>query len=179
MFLVEFPDHQAAASKSKSGVSRSHPRRAGHCAHGWGARGIMMGAMTIERRLFLISAVAMPLYAGPLVTFSDAEAKLVAAMTDLIIPADDTPGALAAGVVFYIDRQLAGPLRRYRGAYRDGLMKWAEFSTSDEAFLGSSFFQMVVDHTMQGFYGAPSHGGNAGAVSWKMLGIEDVMGHSH
>ena len=123
----------------------------------------------------MFSAVAMPLYAGPLETFNADEAELVAAITDLIIPADDTPGALAAGVVFYIDRQLAGPLSRYRGAYREGLKQWA--AAPDET---SSFFQMVVDHTMQGFYGAPSHGGNAGQASWKMLGIEEVMGgHAH
>ena len=39
----------------------------------------------------------------------------------------------------------------------------------------SPFFQMVVDHTMQGFYGSPEHGGNKDEASWKMLGIVDVM----
>jgi gluconate 2-dehydrogenase gamma chain len=44
----------------------------------------------------------------------------------------------------------------------------------------ASFFAMVIDHTMQGFYGSPEHGGNRDEASWKMLGIVDVMeGHKH
>ena len=35
----------------------------------------------------------------------------------------------------------------------------------------SEFFGYVVDHTMQGFYGDPRHGGNREGVSWKMLGL--------
>jgi hypothetical protein len=39
---------------------------------------------------------------------------------------------------------------------------------------------MVLEHTMQGFYGSPEHGGNLNDASWKMLDIEHVMGgHSH
>jgi gluconate 2-dehydrogenase gamma chain len=39
---------------------------------------------------------------------------------------------------------------------------------------------MVVDHTMQGFYGSPAHGGNRDEASWKMLGVTGVMeGHQH
>ena len=55
-------------------------------------------------------------------------------------------------------------------------------STANTAGLSAAaFFQMVVDHTMQGFYGSPKHGGNRGEASWKMLGIEAVMreGHAH
>ena len=32
-----------------------------------------------------------------------------------------------------------------------------------------AFFDLVVSHTMQGFYGDPRHGGNRERVSWKML----------
>ncbi len=151
----------------------------------------------MDRRLFLISAAAMPLYAGPLVTFTAPEARVIEGMIDHIIPADDMPGALAAGVVFYIDKQLAGPLRRYREAYNLGIaqfyagcrqrmgkyfselsrVKQLEYLQQVES---TSFFAMVVDHTMQGFYGSPEHGGNKGEASWKMLGIEKVMrGHKH
>ena len=31
---------------------------------------------------------------------------------------------------------------------------------------------MIRDHTMQGFYGSPRHGGNKGYASYKMLGLE-------
>jgi gluconate 2-dehydrogenase gamma chain len=44
----------------------------------------------------------------------------------------------------------------------------------------TSFWRLVIDHTMQGFYGSLAHGGNRGEVSWEMLGIRDVMeAHTH
>jgi gluconate 2-dehydrogenase gamma chain len=33
------------------------------------------------------------------------------------------------------------------------------------------FFNRLVEHTMEGFYGGPRHGGNRDAVSWRMLGL--------
>jgi gluconate 2-dehydrogenase gamma chain len=33
------------------------------------------------------------------------------------------------------------------------------------------FFDLLVAHTMQGFYGDPRHGGNRDRVSWKMVGL--------
>jgi gluconate 2-dehydrogenase gamma chain len=160
--------------------------------------------MQIDRRLFLLSAAATPLYAAaPLVSFSADEARLVEALCDQIIPADDAPGARQAGVLYYIDQQLAGPLARFAPNYRQGLAQFAsscrertgreflDLSVKEQtAFLMDiesgrvpgldAFFRMVVDHTMQGFYGSPAHGGNRDEVSWKMLGVEDVMeGHKH
>jgi gluconate 2-dehydrogenase gamma chain len=32
-------------------------------------------------------------------------------------------------------------------------------------------FDLVLDHSLQGYYGNPRHGGNAGFVSWRMLGV--------
>jgi hypothetical protein len=52
---------------------------------------------------------------------SDAQASTLAALCDRIVPADDFPSATQAGVVTYIDRQLARTYRRYRNTYRDGL----------------------------------------------------------
>ncbi|MGA2328936.1 MAG: gluconate 2-dehydrogenase subunit 3 family protein [Bryobacteraceae bacterium] len=125
------------------------------------------------------------------------EAGTLSAVSERIIPADQDAGATAAGVVTYIDRQLNGPYRRYRKAYREGLMaidrasaarfsrRFAELSPeqSDQILreleagklpLAKSFFNLVVAHTMQGFYGDPRHGGNAEAVSWRMLGVSPV-----
>jgi gluconate 2-dehydrogenase gamma chain len=39
---------------------------------------------------------------------------------------------------------------------------WKQVSSAE-------FFGYLVDHTMQGFYGDPRHGGNRDGVSWKML----------
>ncbi len=41
---------------------------------------------------------------------------------------------------------------------------WKQLSSAE-------FFGYVVDHTMQGFYGDPRHGGNRDGVSWKMLNL--------
>ena len=34
-----------------------------------------------------------------------------------------------------------------------------------------TFFDLILNHTRQGFYGDPRHGGNKGMASWKMLGL--------
>jgi gluconate 2-dehydrogenase gamma chain len=150
-----------------------------------------------------VSAIVPPARAASAWQFFTAEeAALVDAICEQIVPADQDPGARQAGVARYIDRQLAGPLARFGGAYRSGLPRLAaacarstgkpfvELPFAEQTrFLESvergevkglvSFFTMLIDHTMQGFYGDPRHGGNAGAVSWKMLGIEHLMGGHH
>jgi gluconate 2-dehydrogenase gamma chain len=41
---------------------------------------------------------------------------------------------------------------------------WKQIASSD-------FFDLLVEQTMQGFYGDPRHGGNREGTSWKMLGV--------
>jgi len=54
----------------------------------------------------------------PLRFFTAGEAKLVVAICERIFPGDDSgPGATEAGVVVYIDRQLAGPYGRDQYRY--------------------------------------------------------------
>jgi len=133
--------------------------------------------------------------------FSIDEARALAAMSDQIIPPDQDPGASWAGVVNYIDRQLCGPYEDLQATYRLGLAGTDQSSRSSYGRLfadlesalqaellhlledgkapgaiwkqlsSSAFFAMVIDHTMQGFYGDPRHGGNREGVSWKMLNI--------
>ena len=119
-----------------------------------------------------------------------AEGRTLAAICEQIIPTDQTPGAAWAGGVDFIDRQLMGPYRRQRNAYRSGLMEidraaagkfGKEFAALDapqqtallESLEGGTkrFFSTVIAHTMQGYYGDPRHGGNRDAVSWRMLGV--------
>ena len=133
---------------------------------------------------------------------SDREVGVLEAMLEQIIPSDEDPGAREAGVIYFIDRQLVGPYERFQSIYREGLASVEATSRSlfDRSFSGlnsddqvsllhrlekdeagqefrksrqaSSFFQMVVDHAMQGFYGSPIHGGNKDFLSHEMLGIE-------
>jgi len=57
----------------------------------------------------------------PLRSFSAADARVIAAACARIFPTDATgPGASEAGVVIYIDRQLAGPYGRDKYRYTKG-----------------------------------------------------------
>jgi gluconate 2-dehydrogenase gamma chain len=70
----------------------------------------------------------------PLRFFAAAEARVIAAACARIFPADATgPGANEAGVVIYIDRQLAGPYGRDKYRYTKG-----------------PFVQSVPEHGYQG-----------------------------
>lgn len=61
----------------------------------------------------------------PLRFFTAAEAQVVQAACERIFPADESgPGATEAGVVIYIDRQLAGPYGRDKYRYTKG--PWIE-----------------------------------------------------
>ena len=112
------------------------------------------------------------------------------AICEQIIPADQDPGAREAGVVNYIDVQLSSYFKAYRDTYRRGLASvdalsqarlgrnFAELAAPEQADVlreveqkAKAFFDLVLAHTMQGFYGDPRHGGNREAVSWKMLAL--------
>ena len=125
-------------------------------------------------------------------SLSEAHARTLAALCDQIIPADDFPSASQAGVVNFIDRQLARHYAKHQKTYRDGLdaadaMSRSRFDASlADAAAGQrlqiatalekenrEFFDLVREHTMEGYYGSPRHGGNLDAVSWRMLGLDE------
>jgi gluconate 2-dehydrogenase gamma chain len=140
--------------------------------------------------------------ARPYRFLNDSEAALVIDLCEQIIPRDDVAGAADAGVVDYIDRQLAGVFARHQQTYRLGLEAFAQtcLHLDKQPFAQlaaerkmavmklvergkapaeiwkdvaqAEFFKLLVDHTMQGFYGSPRHGGNRDYVSYKILGID-------
>jgi gluconate 2-dehydrogenase gamma chain len=70
---------------------------------------------SLDRRPLLLNAQTVRV---PLRFFSADEAHTIAAAAARIFPSDDAgPGANEAGVVIYIDRQLAGPYGRDRWRY--------------------------------------------------------------
>jgi gluconate 2-dehydrogenase gamma chain len=72
---------------------------------------------TLDRRPCRVSAQTAPVRV-PLRFFTEAEALAVAAAAARIFPTDEAgPGASEAGVVIYIDRQLASPYGRDRYRY--------------------------------------------------------------
>jgi gluconate 2-dehydrogenase gamma chain len=139
----------------------------------------------------------------PLRFFTAAEAQIVQAACERIFPSDESgPGATEAGVVIYIDRQLAGPYGRdkyryskppfrdsvpehgYQGQaspreiYREGLKQLAGFTALPHeeqdrrlrTIETTSFFRMLRQHTIEGMFSDPMHGGNAGLIGWQLIG---------
>jgi gluconate 2-dehydrogenase gamma chain len=150
--------------------------------------------------LMLIPACHRPISFWRVLT--DDEGKLLTAITEQIIPADSDPGATDAGVVNFIDKQLAGFYSELVEDYRNGLaafqqycreyignqfeeLEWdtqtqlleeLESNRIDHPYWkekpASQFFNMIRNHTLQGFYGSPRHGGNKNYVSYKMMRLD-------
>jgi gluconate 2-dehydrogenase gamma chain len=131
---------------------------------------------------------------SPWQVLGENQARTLTALCDQIIPADEWPSASEAGVLTFIDRQLTGPYRRHRKAYRLGLEETeklaqlhagVELSRAPQAQQleiaralekqNPAFFDLLRRHTMQGYYGSPRHGGNKDAVSWRMLNLSEPM----
>jgi gluconate 2-dehydrogenase gamma chain len=147
------------------------------------------------------SGVACSRNRSPWRFFTVDEARTLAGMVDQIVPPDQDAGAAWADVVNYIDRQLCGPYQNLQNSYRQGLAGvdqssrdrysklFADLDGNDQVAMlhllskghapgsiwkhtsSADFFNTVLDHTMQGYYGDPRHGGNREGVSWKMVDL--------
>ena len=164
-------------------------------------RAFMRLAMLAAGSLSLIAGCAPKRPPGRRV-LSDDDAGLLGAIADRIIPPDEWPGGRENGVVSFIDRQLDGPYRRFRGDYRRGLdamtgtclekhrKRFESLSAEKQTRLlgemesgglrdggwkegfSKRFFEMVRSHAMQAYYGSPRHGGNPDYASYRMMGID-------
>lgn len=109
-------------------------------------------------------------------------------------------GSEAAGLPPHLDAQRGGPRRGLRELYREGLaavdaaaiaaagVPFAQLTTAEQDDLlhqldgphglppdpvrGQTFLDLVIAHTLEGCFGAPEYGGNAGGQGWRMIGIE-------
>jgi gluconate 2-dehydrogenase gamma chain len=141
---------------------------------------------------------------------NEEEIGLLDAIVEQIIPTDDFPGGKWANVSNFIDKQLNTYYRKHQLAYREGLAafertviqqkgkKFEELTFEEQTamlkmmeageFSGdywkdhspANFFDMVRQHSLQGFYGSPVHGGNRGYISYHMLGLDypNVIGQN-
>ena len=163
----------------------------------------------VDRRGFLktgataaaATAVACGAPEGRWRALTNEEARTLAAACDQVVPPDDSPGAAEAGVVAFIDRQLATRARDQLETWQRGVraldatararkgMSFAELTSEEQTAILESveagevpagaweglepqaFFGRLVRYTMMGFYGDPRHGGNREHVSWRMLGV--------
>jgi gluconate 2-dehydrogenase gamma chain len=104
---------------------------------------------------------------------SDGDRATLEAVLERLIP-----GAAEAQVIRYVERAAAA----HAGTYRDGLAGLAGFAAlpaaeQDAALArieGGEFFELVRLHAIQGMFGDPAHGGNAGHAGWDLLGFPGV-----
>ncbi len=124
------------------------------------------------------------------------------AVLDRLIPADDQPGALAAGVDLYVLRQLAGDAAGDAPFIAAGLALLDDEANTLYAANGFAdldaeradamlsdiergvvrcqwaphepgrFFERLVELAHEGFYADPANGGNRDGVAWILLGYE-------
>lgn len=125
------------------------------------------------------------------------QARFVDAIAARILPTTDTPGAVEAGAVFYIDRALAGPYSHLRSRYARGLRAVNQYAKKQfgapfeklndeqqdsalgdlesgkitELPSGEMFFELLRTHVLEGVFGEPSYGGNTDMIGWKLVGF--------
>lgn len=141
----------------------------------------------------------------PLMTLTEAQARILEAFVSRLVPADDLgPSAGEAGVVAYIDHALSSELVNERESYvvnLEALDAHAE-QTEGGGFVGLSaerqdaiitamaadeiagfvpgsaaFFGMVREHTLQGMFGDPFYGGNQDFAGWQLVGFPGIRLH--
>jgi hypothetical protein len=120
-------------------------------------------------------------------------------MMNRIIPQDDFPDAWEAGVGDYLARQIGRDLHGQVETYKLGLealeaesqaLAGKSFTELDavtqDTILArletgqvaaawpvnpTGFFQMIIEHVMEGYYSDSGNGGNRDGISWKMIGF--------
>jgi hypothetical protein len=114
------------------------------------------------------------------------------ALAGLIIPADDTPGAIEAGVPEFIDAALASFFAASAGHFLAGLADLQSRAAvhapalgafagwpvaAQQAFLPSveqtPFFAQLRDLTVLGLLAMPAYGGNRNGLGWQLIGFVD------
>ena len=153
---------------------------------------------TIRVNLMKLKSQSSKEYRGErLQALSVRQARLVDAIAARLLPTTDTPGAVEAGAVFYIDRALARPYPHLLSRYTRGLRALSKhakgrFGASFEELNGEqqdsilgdleageiaslrdgeSFFELLRTHVLEGVFGEPSYGGNRDMIGWKLVGF--------
>jgi gluconate 2-dehydrogenase gamma chain len=117
------------------------------------------------------------------------EAADIEAITSMVIPSGETPGAREAGVVYFIDLALGAQLASMLVPLRHQLSEMNAFAGSDSAggFArldeaaritvmekadSAGFLGIFSTLTMFGMFSMPSYGGNRDHVGWEMIGFD-------
>ena len=132
--------------------------------------------------------------------FNDLQLRTLHAAIDRVIPPDDFPGGVEAGVADYLHGQLGRDLAHLAVDYprfcdalegeaqalhgqafaalaaeaQDILLARVERAEVETAWPldPSAFFAAFIEHCAEGFYSDPGNGGNRDGVAWRMIGYE-------
>lgn len=125
---------------------------------------------------------------------SEDEYATLRAATGRLIPSDEIgPGAIEAGASIYIDRILAGRDAAMLESYQAGLAAldaaaggFADASDADQdaaltsleagevADAPEGFFGTLLEHTRQGMFCDPIHGGNREFIGWDLINYPGI-----
>ena len=132
--------------------------------------------------------------------FNELQLRTLHAAIDRVIPPDDFPGGVEAGVADYLTGQLGRDLAHLAVDYprfcdsleaeaqarhgqafaalaveqQDALLSRVERSEvqADWPLDPAAFFAEFIEHCAEGFYSDPGNGGNRDGVAWRMIGYE-------
>jgi gluconate 2-dehydrogenase gamma chain len=130
-------------------------------------------------------------------TLDPATAGEIEAIAAQIIPSSiDGAGGPRAGVIYFIDRALSTFAADDVDTYRTGMLELQQKrqelfpdstaiavlsaeqqQTLIRAIETSDFFDLLRTHTVLGFLGNPSYGGNRGGVGWQQIGFDNRMAY--
>ena len=157
-------------------------------------RGVVLGGIAALPPSVLAQAARNEPYRN----LTASQAATLEAVVARLIPSDaNGPGALEAGAVRYIDGALGNALAERRPAYAAGLAALEAYarSTAGRSFAAldaerqdalitdleqnrapgfdggsAAFFELVIEHTLEGTFGDPHYGGNQHYIGWDLVG---------
>ena len=143
--------------------------------------------------LFSISCTRREVGAG-FSNLTQDEAHELESIAGQIIPVTDTPGAVDAGVIYFIDAALddGSPFAGLLPLFRQGLadltqsvaalgtdaVKFSELNSSVQidmlrAIENTPFFGNLRVLTLIGFLADPKYGGNRNGIGWDVIGLDN------
>jgi hypothetical protein len=105
------------------------------------------------------------------------EARCPAALCDQLIPSDGDPPARIGRALSTISSGESGPnfFAHLPNEQQFELLTALEEGEAPHELWkkprAQDFLEMVLSHTMEGYYGDPRHGGNRDHASWNMVGL--------
>jgi gluconate 2-dehydrogenase gamma chain len=147
------------------------------------------GILTAQNHAHKVAQSGQP---AKLEFFSPEHASEIEAVAAQIIPADETPGAREARILYFIDRALTTFDHDKQAIYTQGLKdleaktrelfadapRFSALNAAQQiqlltAIEKTEFFNQVRLHTIVGFFANPEYGGNYNEIGWKLIGFED------